>query len=189
MTDETPQPKRMGRPPKHPDQGKRPNLSLRVPPALYEVIAKAAAESGKSLSEEMEFRVTEAFYMSKPAAVKEAVDAALWEQSEEHVANFGGRIGYAWHLAQNHFFLAAMAEAHEQFGISDTSQITDEFIDFVFAKMAEAQPRVRTIWRARVLAGRALSALRDPEVRDEFQKLWDADPALREAVMDKLGRK
>lgn len=186
MADETPPPKRMGRPPKHPDQGKRPNLSLRVRPELYEEIVKAAAASGRSLSEEMEYRVTEAFYMSQPAKVKEAVDAALWEKSEENVEQFGGRVGYAWHVLQNHFFLEAMADAYDHFGFSDPSQITPEFIDYVFAKMNDAQPRVKKLWQVRILAARAAT---DPEFKTEFQRLWDADPELRQSILEKLGRK
>lgn len=188
MTDETPTPKRMGRPPKHPDQGKRPNLSLRVSPELYDVISKSAAENGRSLSEEMEFRVTEAFYMTKPAAVKEAIDAALWKQSEEDVERFGGRIAYSWHTFQNHFLQQAMAEAGERFGITDHRRLTSEYIDFVFEKMAEAQPRIRKLWQARILGGQMLGALDDPEVRAELQKVWDADPALRQSIMEKLGK-
>src|SRR5215472_17365539 len=47
-----------GRPPKYAGQGKRQNFSFRITPAVRERLIAAVRESGRSLSEEIEFRLS-----------------------------------------------------------------------------------------------------------------------------------
>src|SRR5262245_18358 len=58
MTDQDQPPKRLrGRPPKYAGQGKRQNFSFRITPKQRERLIEAVKQSGRSLSEEIEFRV------------------------------------------------------------------------------------------------------------------------------------
>ena len=43
-----------GRPPKHPGEGKRPTLTVRVRPSTHVRLVEAATKNGGSLSEEVE---------------------------------------------------------------------------------------------------------------------------------------
>lgn len=53
--------KRMGRPPKAPEKGRRQNYTFRLSDQTRDQVIDAAAESGRSMSEELEWRVEESF--------------------------------------------------------------------------------------------------------------------------------
>jgi len=58
MTDQDQPPKRLrGRPPKYAGQGKRQNFSFRITEKMRERLIESVKESGRSLSEEIEFRI------------------------------------------------------------------------------------------------------------------------------------
>lgn len=58
MTDQDQPPKRpRGRPPKYAGQGKRQNFSFRITEKMRERLIESVKESGRSLSEEIEFRI------------------------------------------------------------------------------------------------------------------------------------
>src|SRR5215472_8749222 len=58
MTDQDQPPKRLrGRPPKYAGEGKRQNFSFRITPDMRERLIAAVKQSGRSLSEEVEFRL------------------------------------------------------------------------------------------------------------------------------------
>lgn len=59
--DEKPAPKRTGRPPKNPELGKRSNIMFRLNEARKEQLMAAAADCGRSMSEEIEARVEKSF--------------------------------------------------------------------------------------------------------------------------------
>jgi hypothetical protein len=54
--------KKVGRPPKYPGEGKRITHTMRVRAATREKLMAAAAESGRSMSEEIEYRVEKSFW-------------------------------------------------------------------------------------------------------------------------------
>jgi hypothetical protein len=54
--------KRVGRPPKYAGEGKRVTHTMRVRAATREKLKAAAAESGRSMSEEIEYRVEKSFW-------------------------------------------------------------------------------------------------------------------------------
>lgn len=53
--------KRMGRPPKAPEKGRRQNYTFRMSDETRDRVIAAAAASGRSMSEELEWRVEESF--------------------------------------------------------------------------------------------------------------------------------
>jgi len=55
--DQSQQKRPPGRPPKYAGEGKRQNFSFRITPAVRERLIAAVRESGRSLSEEIEFRI------------------------------------------------------------------------------------------------------------------------------------
>lgn len=53
--------KRMGRPPKAPEKGRRQNYTFRLSDQTRDQVIEAAADSGRSMSEELEWRIEESF--------------------------------------------------------------------------------------------------------------------------------
>jgi hypothetical protein len=53
--------KRMGRPPKAPEKGRRQNYTFRLSDQVRDQLIDVASESGRSLSEEIEWRIEESF--------------------------------------------------------------------------------------------------------------------------------
>lgn len=53
--------KRMGRPPKAPEKGRRQNYTFRLSDQVRDQLIDAASESGRSMSEEIEWRIEESF--------------------------------------------------------------------------------------------------------------------------------
>lgn len=53
--------KRMGRPPKAPEKGRRQNYTFRMSDQTRDAVIEAAAQSGRSMSEEIEWRIEESF--------------------------------------------------------------------------------------------------------------------------------
>lgn len=66
MSDSVKPQKRMGRPPKAPEKGRRQNYTFRMSEADRDKVAAAAEQSGRSMSEEIEFRVSESFSENWP---------------------------------------------------------------------------------------------------------------------------
>jgi hypothetical protein len=64
-----------GRPPLAPSEKKRRNFTFRSTDELHEALSKASAASGRSLSEEIEWRVGQSFFMQD--VVRMAVSAAI----------------------------------------------------------------------------------------------------------------
>jgi|HubBroStandDraft_6_1064221.scaffolds.fasta_scaffold572264_1 hypothetical protein len=64
-----------GRPPIDPAERKRRNFTFRVTDQLHDELSKAAAASGRSVSEEIEWRVSQSF--SEQNLVASTVDAAF----------------------------------------------------------------------------------------------------------------
>jgi hypothetical protein len=80
MSDHAEMPKRIGRPPKYPGEGKRPTLTFRVRGKLHEQLQAAAAASERSISEEIEARLEESFRREElPDLIKNAVRDAIAE--------------------------------------------------------------------------------------------------------------
>lgn len=53
--------KRMGRPPKAPEKGRRQNYTFRMSDQTRDSVIEAASKSGRSMSEELEWRIEESF--------------------------------------------------------------------------------------------------------------------------------
>lgn len=70
-------PPKRGRPPKGPQEGKKSFLSTRIPVDLRSRLEHASAESGRSLSQEIEFRLEQSFI-----------------EEEARYECFGGKGGY-----------------------------------------------------------------------------------------------
>jgi predicted DNA-binding protein len=60
MTDQE-QPKRRGRPPKYAGEGKRQNFSFRIRDKVRDRLIEAVADTGRTLSEEIEHRIEQSF--------------------------------------------------------------------------------------------------------------------------------
>ncbi|KAB1072177.1 hypothetical protein [Methylobacterium planeticum] len=65
--------KKMGRPPKAPEKGRRQNYTFRMSDADRDRVIEAAAKSGRSMSEEIEWRITASLVNER----RDAVDAAI----------------------------------------------------------------------------------------------------------------
>ncbi|MGU3663138.1 Arc family DNA-binding protein [Methylobacterium sp. A49B] len=189
MTDEAPQPKRMGRPPKHPDQGKRPSLSLRVSQALYDQIAAAAAENGRSLSEEMEARVTDAFNQSQPEAVEKAEAAARAALDEEYVEFFGGRNLMMIAFSEGELFKESLAATYAEWNTENPEAITDAFVAALLDKVVAGQRKIINEWYDRVKLGRLLQTADLDRFFNDMTALLDTPQGkpLRDALYDKIG--
>lgn len=61
MTEEAPPKKRMGRPPKAPEKGRRQNYTFRMSDADRDKVVAAADAAGRSVSEEIERRIEDSF--------------------------------------------------------------------------------------------------------------------------------
>jgi len=59
--EEEKQPKRRGRPPKYAGEGKRQNFSFRIRDAIRERLVAVVEKTGRSLSEEIEWRIEHSF--------------------------------------------------------------------------------------------------------------------------------
>jgi hypothetical protein len=78
-------PKPRGRPVLPPSEKKRRNFTFRGTDELHEHIAKAAAESGRSISEEIEWRLGQSFFM------QDVVRLAVGKTLEETFAYIDGQ--------------------------------------------------------------------------------------------------
>lgn len=67
-----------GRPRKKPDEGKRSKYACRMTDALRARVGAAAEEAGRSLSEEIEYRLEASFHVADMRqAIREEIEAAL----------------------------------------------------------------------------------------------------------------
>jgi hypothetical protein len=91
MSEHAETPKRIGRPPKYPGEGKRPTLTFRVRGKLHEQLQAAAAASERSISEEIEARLEESFRREElPALITAAVRAAIGTATGKATATGAG---------------------------------------------------------------------------------------------------
>src|SRR4051812_7138361 len=83
VSDQDKQPKRRGRPPKYAGEGKRQNFSFRIRSSVRNQLIGAVAESGRSLSEEIEYRLEQSFELPKlmdamaEKAVRKVINATV----------------------------------------------------------------------------------------------------------------
>ena len=110
------QKKRTGRPPKRPNQGKRPSVSLRVRGALYHQISEAARKNGRSLSEEMEAKVEEAFSDDARRIARAKVE-------EEQTAEFGGKFLLWVGKCEAQLFKESLREVASEKGVSRYTEL------------------------------------------------------------------
>lgn len=61
MSEDQKAPRRMGRPPKAPEKGRRQNYTFRMSDTDRDLVVEAAAKAGRSISEEIEHRIIESF--------------------------------------------------------------------------------------------------------------------------------
>ena len=86
---------KMGRPPRHEDERLSKMRTFRIRPHLDELLLAAAAKAGRSVSEEIEYRLDRSFYEDAlPARMAETM-APLVEQA----AKAGGEAALKVHLA------------------------------------------------------------------------------------------
>lgn len=77
---------RTGRPPKAPEKGRRQNYTFRMSDQTRDRIIEAAAQAGRSMSEEIEARVEASFRDDGlRAAIREEVRAALDGLTIHHI--------------------------------------------------------------------------------------------------------
>lgn len=93
--------KKSGRPRLYPGTEKRPTLTFRVRDRMHEQLSSAAAEGGRSLSEEIERRLDQSFSIHEiiKAASDSAAEAAVKNQQ---LNQFGSRLVFesSWLYAQ-----------------------------------------------------------------------------------------
>src|SRR3954469_8079548 len=84
MSDEPERPKRRGRPALPPEKGKRYALGLRTTKELRDLLQQAADSSGRSLAQEIEFRLERSF--ERERTLSEILAATLGgERTSQHV--------------------------------------------------------------------------------------------------------
>src|SRR3954465_4904348 len=89
MSDEPERPKRRGRPALPPEKGKRYALGLRTTKELRDLLQQAADSSGRSLAQEIEFRLERSFERERTLA--ELLPASLGgERTSRHVQALAG---------------------------------------------------------------------------------------------------
>ncbi|MCJ2023929.1 hypothetical protein [Methylobacterium sp. J-067] len=126
--------KRMGRPPKSPEKGKRQNYTFRMSDADRDMVVKAAEMAGRSISEEIELRVARSFWPD-PAI------ARLENQYQMILDHFGGPENAFQCLILSGIFVRAQ-NAVAQRGKSDRGWVADpELRKAVSDKMVEDIPR------------------------------------------------
>lgn len=76
-----------GRPPKYPNEGKRPTLTFRCRPSLQEKLQAAASEADRSVSEEVERRLDKSF---EDADLIAAVGAAVRQETNAGIERLVG---------------------------------------------------------------------------------------------------
>lgn len=186
MASEDTTPRKRGRPPKPKDElSRRPTVALRVPVELYDTIVAAAAKNGRSLSEEMEARVTEAFRQSQPQAVQDAVHAALYRQSEKNFTDMGGELGYLLLRIRKHITAAIISEARKRFNIEMPKDLSDEFLDYACARFDQVEPTIRYLWRMQVMRYKNEDG-KGPDVMTMLEKTLGDKPELKRFVIDQL---
>lgn len=127
--------KRMGRPPKRPNQGKRPSVSLRVRAALYHQISEAARKNGRSLSEEMEAKVEEAFSDDGRRIARAKAD-------EEYVVDFGGKT-FVWvGRCEAHLFKKSLHEVASGKGIGRYTDLDRSSAPALTDKLIKGQAKI-----------------------------------------------
>ena len=162
MTDEAPRLKRMGRPPKHPDQGKRPSLSLRVSQSLYDQIAAAADENGRSLSEEMEARVNAVYSQNATEITAKAVAVACQNMDEDRLKFFHGNDGHMWAKLSADLYRNALMSTAVEVGPESTASFSDEFIAAFTAKIRDGQDQIIKTWKNGMLFARMAERMNRP---------------------------
>jgi hypothetical protein len=158
---------KMGRPPRHEDERLSKMRTFRIRPHLDELLLAAAAKAGRSVSEEIEYRLDRSFYEDAlPARMAETM-APLVEQA----AKAGGEAALKIHLA----FSRPETEAERQERLTDPDARMRKSLEFQFegAKQdafGEAHGRP-----ANTHGELALWALGSPEGKAAFNKMIQGD--------------
>ena len=192
--DETPARKR-GRPPKSPEElVQRPTVALRVSPELHAVITEAAKKNGRSLSQEMEKRLEEAFSTTPGEVTVKAVEAARREADEAMLASFHGKSGYLWGRLSADLYIKELMSAALEAGPENASQLSEEFISIFTAKIKDGQDDIIKTWRVGMLFSRLATRLKqadliekardgistDEEIKAKFKELFAHLPKKKE---------
>jgi hypothetical protein len=115
---------KIGRPPRHGSERLSKSRTFRVRPHLDELLQKAAAEAGRSVSEEIEYRLDRSFYEDAlPARMAETM-APLVEQA----ARAGGEAAFKVHLA----FSRPETEAERQERLTDPDARIRKSLEYQF---------------------------------------------------------
>jgi hypothetical protein len=115
---------KLGRPPRHEGERLSKSRTFRVRPHLDELLMTAAAKAGRSVSEEIEYRLDRSFYEDAlPARIAETM-APLVEQS----ARAGGEAALKVHLA----FSRPETEAERQERLTDPDDTIRKRLELQF---------------------------------------------------------
>ena len=186
---EAEQPKRgRGRPRINPIEGARRNVTVQVGMDLYDELKSAADEAGLSISREMETRLVQSFNPSE--AIRKAVDEAIFEHDEKLVSASGGKLGFSLNIIHRHFVNEVITEAVEKFSVASAEQITEEFINFVFSRLEDATPRIKNLWKARIMIAKfVLIDWNKPDVQAALNKELETNKDFRKQITALLGQK
>ena len=122
---------KMGRPPRHEGERLSKMRTFRIRPHLDELLQKAAAEAGRSVSEEIEYRLDRSFYEDAlPARMAETM-APLVEQA----ARAGGEAALKVHLA----FSRPETEAERQERLTDPDARIRKSLELQFERAKQGR--------------------------------------------------
>lgn len=189
MVDEPPKPRKRGRPPKPVEEiTRRPTVGLRLRQEIYDQVVDAAKKNGRSLSEEMEVRVTEAFSQTQPEALSKAEAAARAALDEEYVEFFGGRNLMMIAFSEGELFKDALASTYAEWNSNEPDAVTDAFVATLLEKVIAGQQKIINEWYDRVKLGRALQTVNLDQFFDDMKALLDTPRGqpLKKILLDKI---
>jgi hypothetical protein len=94
------QPKRRGRPPKYAGEGKRQNFSFRIRDAVRERLVKTVDETGRSLSEEIEWRIERSYEWEDAYRDAQHMKQSMLAEAKAQIAEMlAGNLRPALHAA------------------------------------------------------------------------------------------
>ena len=113
---------RRGRP-KHGESAKKAALHLTTTPELRELLARVAAEKGRSITREVEERLAQSFELTGSA--KDARDASLLAKIASLIAMIESRMGLSWKENQAVFEavvigISQLVQRHNPFAYSES---------------------------------------------------------------------
>ena len=132
--------------------------------------------------------MTEAFRQSQPAAVKEAVSAALWDEGEKQTIEAGGRLGYSLAASFRRRIGPILTEAYSKFGITQAKDFSEDFVNHVFEQLVAVLPEIRKEWRGQIFMTMVVASWSDPEGIAAIEKTFAENPGLKQSLIDKFGQ-